>query len=122
MALKVLEPQTDNNAEFCRKFAKEIDVLRALSEECDHVCRFYGVSEIDGRCCMVMKLYARSLHAELAEVKQAGQILCVAVVLNHYAMHCVRAVLVMQPIAQTLAQHCADILLRAHSSCQNCCA
>lgn len=72
----MLEAQTEEFEDFSPKFHKEIQMLKQLTEECDHVCRFHGVSEFDGRYCMVMKLYAKSLEAELAEVKAAGGLMC----------------------------------------------
>ena len=73
VALKVLDADTASNQDFSEKFFKELELLKKLTDECEHVCRFHGVSEIDGRYCLVMKLYARSLAAELREVKATGE-------------------------------------------------
>ncbi|CAD7702139.1 unnamed protein product [Ostreobium quekettii] len=45
----------------------EAAIFHRVSTRCHHVCRLYGVACKDSRVCIVMKLYKKSLHDQLAE-------------------------------------------------------
>lgn len=47
------------------KFNAEASLLEQVSSQCEHVSRFHGVSQLEGKACLVMKLYSKSLQDEL---------------------------------------------------------
>jgi serine/threonine-protein kinase len=50
-----------------RRFQKEFAVSLRASQRCPRACRLYGCVAHEGALCLVMKLYAKSLHAHLDE-------------------------------------------------------
>ena len=65
VALKMLETNAGVTKESLSPFNREVQLLEMASSRCEHVCRFYGISSCDGQPCIVMKLYSKSLAAEL---------------------------------------------------------
>ena len=59
VALKILSRSVSTDVE------RIVELLQTASLQCDYVCRFYGVSQIDACDCLVTKLYKQSLQAEL---------------------------------------------------------
>ena len=48
-------------------FQKELKAFMHAARHCDGICVLYGTCELDARVCMVMKRYAKSLHAVIVE-------------------------------------------------------
>ncbi len=67
VAIKVPRP-----AEESINFLKELKAVTLASLRCNRSCRIYGVSRKDGKLCLVMKLYERSLADVLAAGKRDG--------------------------------------------------
>ena len=65
VALRVLNVDIPVSGQSLTSLSKEVKLLERASCECEHVCRFYGVSSIQNQPCIVMKLYAKSLADEL---------------------------------------------------------
>lgn len=65
VALKVLNVDTEVTGQTLLPFDNEVRMLERASSQCEHVCRFYGISSLEDQPCIVMKLYSRTLAAEL---------------------------------------------------------
>ena len=63
--MKVFDVESEVSVASLSPFEKEARALETVSSQCEHVCRFYGVSSIEDQPCIVMKLYSRSLADEL---------------------------------------------------------
>ena len=63
MAVKRLIAGAPDDA--LRALQREIDLLKRASANCAHVVKYYGTCNKDGRLCLVMKRYERSLADKL---------------------------------------------------------
>ena len=70
VAVKTLPAMT--RAEQRGQFARELKAHDVAQRSADRVCRLFGICDKDGRTCLVMKRYARSLADWLAAGPLAG--------------------------------------------------